>query len=79
MQEQLRALEQSRIRETQTLEEQRKSLAEQKKRVTKDLKNKKRVDDRIMQKACKNLSPEQILCVAARKLAMEKRRSQASR
>ena len=79
MQEQLRALEQSRIRETQTLEEQRKSLAEQKKRVTKDLKNKKRVDDRIMLKACQNLSSEQILCVAARKLAMEKRRSQASR
>ena len=78
MQEQLRALEQARIRETQSLEDQRKSLSEQKKRVTKDLKNKKRVDDRIMQKACKNLSSEQILVVAARKLAKEERRAQAS-
>ena len=77
MQEQLRALEQARIRETQSLEDQRKSLSEQKKRVTKDLKNKKRVDDRIMQKACKNLSSEQILVVAARKLAKEERRAQA--
>ena len=78
MQEQLRALEQARIRETQSLEDQRKSLSEQKKRVTKDLKNKKQVDDRIMQKACKNLSSEQILVVAARKLAKEERRAQAS-
>ena len=78
MQEQLRALEQARIRETQSLEDQRKSLSEQKKRVTKDLKNKKRVDDRIMQKACKNLSSKQILVVAARKLAKEERRAQAS-
>ena len=78
MQEQLRALEQARIRETQSLEDQRKSLSEQKKRVTKDLKNKKRVDDRIMQKASKNLSSEQILVVAARKLAKEERRAQAS-
>ena len=78
MQEQLRALEQARIRETQSLEDQRKSLSEQKKRVTKDLKNKKRVDDRIMQKACKNLCSEQILVVAARKLAKEERRAQAS-
>ena len=78
MQEQLRALEQARIRETQSLEDQRKSLSEQKKRVTKDLKNKKRVDDRIMQKACKNLSSQQIVLVAARKLAKEERRAQAS-
>ena len=79
MQDQLRALDQSRIRETQSLEEQRKSLAEQKKRVTKDFKNKKRVEDRIMQKACTNLGSEQILCVAARKQAMEERRSKAPR
>lgn len=78
MQEQLRALEERRARETQSLEHERKMLGDKKKQVTKDLKNKKKREDRIMNKASKNLSAEQILGVAARKLAKEERRSQRS-
>ena len=78
MQEHLRALENKRARETQALEDERKVLADRKKQVTKDLKNKKKREDRIMNKASKNLSADQILAVAARKLAKQERRSHGS-
>ena len=76
LQAQLRAMEADRAREAQALEERRKELNDQKRAVTKEIKNKRKRDDRIMSKAGRNLSSSQILTVAARKLAKEEKRSQ---
>ena len=73
---QLRAMEAERAAEAQALEERRKELNDQKRAVTKEIRNKRKRDDRIMSKASRNLSCSQILTVAARKLAKEEKRRQ---
>ena len=76
LQAQLRAMEAERAAEAQALEERRKELNDQRRAVTKEIRNKRKRDDRIMSKASRNLSSSQILTVAARKLAKEEKRRQ---
>ena len=55
--------------EMKTLEEQRKTLHAQKSAVSKQIRLKKKRDERLLAKAAKNLSPEAMMLLASRKMA----------
>ena len=59
------------------LQDRRKSLHAQKALVTKEIKLKKKRDDRLMAKAARNLSPEALMNLASKKLASREKKARS--
>ena len=59
------------------LQERRRSLHAQKAVVTKEIKLKKKRDDRLMTKAAKNLSPEALMSLASKKFASREKKTRS--
>ena len=65
----LKGMGDARSREVAALEDRRRVLVQQKKELQKEIKNKRQRDRRLMKKAVKDLSDEQLLEVAAARVA----------